>query len=148
MCLACSRLSPARRVPFSFQPSQRSRGLMSSTSIAAVKQVDPAAAAELSEAGWTYLDVRTPEEFAAGHAPGAVNIPLMFKGPQGMSPNPDFMDEVRSQFPDVEQQLLVSCKAGTRSAKASSLLQQTYPNLADATKGWDGWVAANLPSTE
>lgn len=31
---------------------------MSSTSIAAVKQVDPAAAAELSEAGWTYLDVR------------------------------------------------------------------------------------------
>lgn len=30
-----------------------------------------------------------------------------------MSPNPDFMDEVRSQFPDVEQQLLVVSSLST-----------------------------------
>lgn len=34
------------------------------------------------------------------------------------------------------------------SKRSVSIDLQTYPNLADATKGWDGWVAANLPSTE
>ncbi|MED6193812.1 hypothetical protein PIB30_022860 [Stylosanthes scabra] len=34
---------------------------------------------ELLLAGHRYLDVRTPEEFNAGHAPGAINIPYMFR---------------------------------------------------------------------
>ncbi|KHN24869.1 Thiosulfate sulfurtransferase, chloroplastic, partial [Glycine soja] len=34
---------------------------------------------ELLLAGHQYLDVRTPEEFNAGHAPGAINIPYMFR---------------------------------------------------------------------
>lgn len=42
----------------------------------------------------TYLDVRTPQEFDAGHAPGAVNVPVMLQGapphrrPGGLLPRP------------------------------------------------------------
>ncbi|XP_039021022.1 uncharacterized protein LOC120153084 [Hibiscus syriacus] len=34
---------------------------------------------ELYQAGHRYLDVRTSEEFSAGHVPGAINIPYMYK---------------------------------------------------------------------
>ncbi|KAJ8441061.1 hypothetical protein Cgig2_020352 [Carnegiea gigantea] len=34
---------------------------------------------ELLQAGHRYLDVRTPEEFSAGHVPGALNIPYLFR---------------------------------------------------------------------
>uniref|UniRef100_A0A803R7G9 Rhodanese domain-containing protein n=1 Tax=Cannabis sativa TaxID=3483 RepID=A0A803R7G9_CANSA len=40
---------------------------------------------ELLQAGHRYLDVRTPEEFSAGHAPGAVNIPYMYRVGSGES---------------------------------------------------------------
>ena len=33
------------------------------------------ASAKLAE-GWTYVDVRTEQEFEAGHPPGAVNVPI------------------------------------------------------------------------
>ena len=36
-------------------------------------------ALELLQAGQRYLDVRTPEEFSVGHAPGAINIPYMYR---------------------------------------------------------------------
>ena len=33
-------------------------------------------ASERLASGFTYVDVRTPEEFEAGHPPGAVNVPV------------------------------------------------------------------------
>ena len=44
-----------------------------------VKRIDPEEARVLldSEQGYTYLDVRTEEEFAAGHVPAAVNITVV-----------------------------------------------------------------------
>lgn len=36
----------------------------------------------------------TAEEFGGGHAPGARNVPVMLKGPAGMSPNPEFVKQV------------------------------------------------------
>ena len=35
------------------------------------------------QAGVAYLDVRTPEEFAAGHPPAAVSVPVSFKVGRG-----------------------------------------------------------------
>lgn len=37
---------------------------------------------------------RTEKEYAAGHAPKAVNIPFAHAGMLGMSPNPDFVEQV------------------------------------------------------
>lgn len=40
------------------------------------------------------LPCSTAEEFGGGHAPGAKNVPVMLKGPAGMSPNPEFVKQV------------------------------------------------------
>jgi rhodanese-related sulfurtransferase len=40
----------------------------------------PAEAGQYNSSGkWQYLDVRTPEEFAGGHAPSAINIPFFLR---------------------------------------------------------------------
>ena len=45
----------------------------------------------------TYLcDVRTPEEFSAGHIPGAYNLPISFGSLSGLYPNPDFAAVARA----------------------------------------------------
>eukprot|EP00878_Enallax_costatus_P016234 GHUV01017027.1.p1 GENE.GHUV01017027.1~~GHUV01017027.1.p1 ORF type:complete len:103 (+),score=28.02 GHUV01017027.1:529-837(+) len=92
-----------------------------------------------------YLDVRTPEEFAAGHAVGAVNIPFWFKTADGMVPNPDFVTKVQEAFPNTQEALVVGCRSGNRSAKACAQLEQEYSNLIDDAGGWLGWVEAQLP---
>lgn len=50
------------------------------TMASAAAELSPAQANEYNSSGkWKYLDVRTPEEFADGHAPGAINVPLMLR---------------------------------------------------------------------
>jgi rhodanese-related sulfurtransferase len=100
-----------------------------------------------------HIDVRSVPEFEAGHAPSAYNIPLMHMGPGGMTPNPNFAAEVQAQFP-AGTPLMVSCKAGGRSARAAAILEQLgYTDLSDHTGGWGGgngdpgWVAAGGPTT-
>ncbi len=61
-----------------------------------IERIDPDLAHELLRADDTliYLDVRTEEEFKGGHPPGAVNIPAFVRGPVGMIPACDFLEEV------------------------------------------------------
>jgi rhodanese-related sulfurtransferase len=73
------------------------------------------ASAKLAE-GWTYVDVRTTQEFEAGHPPGAVNVPIMHAGAGGMVPNADFLAVMTAAFP-WDAKLVVGCKAGGRSAR-------------------------------
>lgn len=64
------------------------------------------------EAGATLVDVRTPEEFATGHLPGAVNIPV---------------EELPRRFPELgspEKPLVVYCRSGARSSRAERLLKE------------------------
>ncbi|HEY0137198.1 MAG TPA: rhodanese-like domain-containing protein [Nannocystis sp.] len=106
-----------------------------------------------SDAALVHIDVRSEPEFTAGHAPGAYNVPLMHMGPAGMTPNPNFTAEVERAFPDKDTPIMVSCKAGGRSAKAAAALEALgYRQLADHIGGWGGgngdpgWVAAGGPS--
>ncbi len=95
-------------------------------------------AEDLLDEGATYLDVRTEEEFADGHVPGAVNVPISFMSPNGMKPNEDFIKIVSSTF-EKDQLLIVGCKAGGRSAKAVALLEQAgFINLNDMSAGFHG----------
>lgn len=64
-------------------------------------------AAALRRPNTTILDVRTPEEFAAGHLPGAVNIDVSA---------PDFADRIGALAPDAPY--AVYCRSGNRSAAA------------------------------
>ncbi|KAL9395446.1 hypothetical protein Peur_009699 [Populus x canadensis] len=53
---------------------------------------------ELLQVGHQYLDVRTHDEFRAGHPSGAVNIPYMLNNGAEMFKNSKFLEELSSQF--------------------------------------------------
>lgn len=112
-----------------------------------IRRVAPREASELLDQGYTYVDVRSVPEYEQGHAPGALNLPLMHRGPGGMSPNPEFATAFQKRFPDKAAKIVVGCKSGGRSARAADLLTALgYTELVDAGGGWDGWAEAGLPS--
>jgi rhodanese-related sulfurtransferase len=113
--------------------------------------------AKLAE-GWTYVDVRTVEEFDDGHPAGALNVPISFAGRAGMQPNPDFVRVMKASFtPDAK--IIVGCKAGGRSMRAAQVLAaEGFTQVLDQRAGWDGvrnpfgqvaepgWSRVGLPS--
>lgn len=126
--------------------------------MAAISRVSPPEAKKLiDEQGYTYLDVRSEQEFAAGHPAGAHNIPLMHSGPKGMTANPDFMDVVTAVYPK-DTKLVVGCMAGGRSAKAADAMAAAgFTAVVDQRAGYKGvrdsfgavtepgWEGAGLP---
>jgi rhodanese-related sulfurtransferase len=121
------------------------------------KHVSVTAAADLMQAGWRYLDVRSMPEFDAGHPPGAVNVPLLHAVDGRMVLNPDFHAVVTANFPH-DAQLLVGCKMAGRSAHAVAALEAVgFANLMLVRGGFvgerdpfgrivaQGWTDAGLP---
>lgn len=105
------------------------------------------------DAALVHIDVRSEQEFAAGHAPNAFNVPLMHMVGGGLAANPNFAAEVQRAAPDKDAAVMVSCKAGGRSAKAAAVLEQLgYRNISDQVGGWSGgngdagWQASGGPS--
>jgi rhodanese-related sulfurtransferase len=129
----------------------------------AIKDVTPQQAHDIlaQDASAVYIDVRTEREFANGHPPGAVNIPVALPDPaRGMVMNPDFLKVVESHFPK-EKKIIVGCQAGPRSNAAAGLLQQTgYQDVANMIGGFGGmrgpsgsviapgWAASGLPVSQ
>ena len=90
---------------------------------AAYRQItmEEAIAAMANETGYIILDVRTPEEFEAGHIPGAVNLP-----------NEDIGTEPIPSLPNKDQLLLVYCRSGNRSKQAAKKLADLgYTNISE-----------------
>ena len=82
------------------------------------------------ESGYIILDVRTPEEFADKHIPGAVNIP-----------NESISTEEIPELPDKDQLILVYCRSGNRSKQASEKLAALgYTNVVEfgGINSWPG----------
>ena len=74
-----------------------------------------------SEDGYIILDVRTPEEFAAGHIAGAILIP-----------DYDIGEKAESILTDKEQLILVYCRSGRRSKNAANELATLgYTNIKE-----------------
>jgi rhodanese-related sulfurtransferase len=106
----------------------------------AIKQLDPpeAHATLEADAEAVYLDVRTEEEFEAGHPTGAVNIPVMFMIPGRPQPNPDFLTVAEKTLPKGTK-LLVGCLSGGRSQRACELLEEAgYTDLTNVRGGFGG----------
>jgi|SRR6266540_3640885 len=82
----------------------------------------------------TYLiDVREPEEWAVGHAPGAHHIPMM--------QIPGRLDEV----PD-DREVVVICRVGERSARVVAYLRANgFDNVHNLDGGLRDWAAAGRP---
>jgi rhodanese-related sulfurtransferase len=101
-------------------------------------RISPKEASDKLAEGWTYVDVRTAQEFEAGHPQGAANVPIMHAAGGGMSPNPDFVRVMRAAFPK-DAKIIVGCKAGARSLRAAqTLLAEGFTNVLDQRAGWDG----------
>ena len=96
------------------------------------RQVNMDEAITMMEEGSSYiiLDVRTPEEFAEKHIPGAINIP-----------NETISTKEIPELPDKDQLILVYCRSGNRSKQASEkLVALGYTNIVEfgGINDWPG----------
>jgi len=121
-----------------------------------MKHVTVQEAHQLQQQGATYVDVRSTQEFAAGHPEGAFNVPLLEPDDRGqMAENPDFVRVMKAAFrPDAP--LLIGCQAGVRSMKAAQMLETFgFRDVANVRGGFGGgrsltgvepgWSASGLP---
>jgi len=124
------------------------KGNLEDTIVGVPTSVPVRVAHELFLAGHKYLDVRTPEEFNAGHAPGAINIPYMYRVGSGMTKNSNFVKEVSSQFRK-EDEIIVGCQLGKRSMMAATdLLASGFTGLTDIAGGYASWTQNGLPTEQ
>ena len=79
------------------------------------------------------VDVREADEWAAGHAPNAVHIPL--------SDLPARLDEL----PDSDDTIPVVCRSGGRSGRAVAWLAQQGFDVANVEGGMRAWQSAGKP---
>lgn len=84
---------------------------------------------EAVSAGATLLDVRTPEEFEAGHIPGARNVPV---------------DDLAAAF-GLDGPLVVYCAVGQRAHIAAMALSGAGRDVVNLDGGWLTWEAATSP---
>ena len=83
--------------------------------------MDEAVAMMEQETGYIILDVRRPDEFAAGHIPNAINVPNESIG----------TDEI-TELPNKDQLIMVYCRSGRRSKEASAkLVKLGYTNIVE-----------------
>lgn len=96
----------------------------------AISDIDVDALAALIERGDIRLvDVREPDEFAAGHVPGAVLVPL--------GTVPDNIDAFRGDGPTY-----VICQAGGRSLRACEFVADHGVEAVNIAGGTGAWVAS------
>ncbi len=113
-----------------------------------IVRISPSEAhAKMTGENFIYVDVRTPEEFAAGRPAGSVNVPL----------DDGFVAAMEDAFAR-HAPIIVGCKAGGRSLRAArALIAAGFTNVVDQRAGFDaargpfgevtepGWSRAGLP---
>ncbi|GAB6112571.1 rhodanese-like domain-containing protein [Desulfomicrobium salsuginis] len=93
------------------------------------------------ERNYLLIDVRQPREYAEGHIPGAQLIPL---------------PEIENRIGELgsEQNLILYCRTGGRSAVAAALIKDIGPrqgmiyNLVGGIAGWEGKELKDIPHLE
>lgn len=95
-------------------------------------RVDGATAKALVAGGARVVDVRTPQEFASGHVPGAINIPYEEIGKRA------------SEIGPASTPVVIYCRTGRRSGIAVESLQKAgFSRLYDfqSVTAWPGALA-------
>lgn len=80
--------------------------------------------------GAVLLDVREPDEWASGHAPGAVHVPM------GRL-TPDNLPDGRPVY--------VICRSGNRSCRVAEVLTASGIDARNVSGGMIAWSGAGLP---
>jgi rhodanese-related sulfurtransferase len=123
-----------------------------------VERVTAEEAKRLLDDGYTYVDVRTELEYAAGHPVGAKNVPVMCRVDGRMAPNGMFLDVMLVTYA-TDAKLVVGCASGARSKNAiRQLVEAGYTGLVDVRPGFagirnafgqvteKGWAAEGFPT--
>ena len=92
--------------------------------------------ARLADDAVQLLDVRTPEEFSAGHLPGAANIDWLADG---------FIDGASAAL-DKARPVAVYCRSGKRSAESAAALTKAGFQVVNLLGGYAGWTAEGRPA--
>ena len=94
-----------------------------------VPEIDPEACEAETAGGICVLDVREPDEWQAGHVPGALHVP---RGLLEM--------KVEQLVPDRARRILLYCAGGNRSLLAAESLQRMgYADVASVRGGFSRW---------
>ena len=97
--------------------------------------MDEAVTMMAKETGYIILDVRRPDEFAAGHIPNAINVP-----------NESIGTAEIPELPDKDQLIMVYCRSGRRSKEASEkLVKLGYTNIVEfgGILDWKGEIVTD-----
>jgi rhodanese-related sulfurtransferase len=85
----------------------------------------------LADGSITLVDVREPHEFAAGHIPGSISLPLSTFDPAAIPHG---------------TRVVFSCAAGVRSVRAAEIAQLFGRDIREHYKGgFKDWIAAGEP---
>jgi molybdopterin/thiamine biosynthesis adenylyltransferase/rhodanese-related sulfurtransferase len=95
-----------------------------------IDEVDPAAVREQVGNGAVIVDVREPEEWSAGHIPGALLVPKSY-----------LESRIEGAVPDREKHVVLYCASGNRSAWAARTLIEDlgYEHVESMTGGFTLW---------
>lgn len=100
-------------------------------------EVDAAAADAVrkEDSSIVVLDIRTPEEFAAGHLPGAVNVDFR---------SDDFERSLSAL--EREKTYLVHCESGGRSGEAMEVFDRLgFRDILHLRSGFRDWKDSRFP---
>jgi glyoxylase-like metal-dependent hydrolase (beta-lactamase superfamily II)/rhodanese-related sulfurtransferase len=126
--------TPARPLNMvAIEATNRGRVEMSWAMLTSDERVPEVPASEIDLANAALIDVREPDEYSAGHARGAVNIPQA---------------EIATRINEVprDEPVYVICQSGSRSLKTTRFLKQTgFEQAVNVLGGTAAWRAAGLP---
>ena len=81
------------------------------------------------------LDVRSADEYGAGHLPGAVNIP-----------HTEVIDRLAELPAERDTEIVIHCHSGKRASMAQAELETTgFSNIRHLDGDYIGWKEAGLP---
>lgn len=89
----------------------------------------------LGQGNVALVDVRTAEEYSAGHIPGATNVDFYSE---------DFLRLIEASIPK-DCPVAVYCRTGKRSAEASAALAKAGYTVNNLIGGFEAWKDAGLP---
>lgn len=112
------------------------------TAMSNIREIDTDLLLDLQSTGAPVIDVREPAEFAAGHVPGAVNIPrgvLEFE----VDGHPAVNCQRDPALAHRNRPVVLYCRSGGRSALAAEALQRLgFSEPLTLAGGFNGWAAA------
>lgn len=115
--------------------------LIPAFAFAEIKNEDVAKVEELIKSGkYTVIDVRTKEEYDAGHIKGAFNFDYY---------SDDFETRIETELKDKDKPYIVYCRSGKRSLASAEILEELgFTNVTNMKGGFLAWQSAGKPVSE